>query len=209
MQGELIGNFLINNYNSVDINGDGSISYVLFKGQQGNLEAEARTKFAVSDANAILAKNGKAALKFYDSKNSDGYLVDQGGNWSAQAAGDYMKTILSKNNEAGGNMVELVIANNDEMALGAIAALNEVGYNKEGGRIIPVFGIDATESAVAKINGGQMTGTIKQDGEGMAKDIVTVAKNLLGGAGMMEGIAPEILVGTYRINIPYSAYTKE
>ena len=44
MQGELIGEYLKNNYSACDINGDGKISYVLFKGQQGNAEAEARTK---------------------------------------------------------------------------------------------------------------------------------------------------------------------
>lgn len=209
MQGELIGNFLKEKYSSYDLNGDGRISYVLFKGQQGNAEAEARTKYAVEDCNKILSAAGLGALKFYDNKNSDGYLVDQGGNWSAQAANDYMKTILSAHSEAGRNMVELVIANNDEMALGAIAALSELGYNKEGGKVIPVFGIDATDGAVAKIKAGAMSGTIKQDAEGMAKAIVAVAENLLGERDMLEGIDKDTLAGDRRINIPYSAYTGE
>ena len=113
MQGELIGNYIANNLKAVDLNGDGAVSYVLFKGQQGNAEAEARTKYSVIDANKILKDNGIPELKFYDKANSDGYLVDQGGNWSAQAANDYMKTILSAYSERGSNMVELVIANND------------------------------------------------------------------------------------------------
>ena len=38
-------------------------------------------------------------------------------------------------------MVELVIANNDNMAEGAISALQSVGYNVEGGdKTIPVYG---------------------------------------------------------------------
>ena len=36
MQGEMIGNYLLENYDAVDLNGDGTISYVLFKGQEGN-----------------------------------------------------------------------------------------------------------------------------------------------------------------------------
>lgn len=207
MQGELIGKYLVDNYEDVDINGDGKISYVMFKGQQGNAEAEARTKYGVSDANKILTEAGKDELVFYDRANSGGYLVDQGGNWSAQAANDYMKTILSAYSESGGNMVELIIANNDEMALGAIAALNESGYNKKGARVIPVFGIDATEAAVAKIKDGAMTGTIKQDAAGMAEAISKICGNLLGGNNMLSGIDKDNTVGTWRVNIPYSAYT--
>ena len=44
MQGEMIGNYLLENYDAVDLNGDGTISYVLFKGQEGNKEAEYRTQ---------------------------------------------------------------------------------------------------------------------------------------------------------------------
>ncbi|MBR5241814.1 MAG: substrate-binding domain-containing protein, partial [Clostridia bacterium] len=119
MQGELIGSYVKDNLSSLDINGDGRISYCLFKGQQGNAEAEARTKYSVEEANKILTAAGMAPLVFYDSDNRDGYLVDQDGTWSSAAANNYMKTILSAYSERSGNMVELIIANNDEMALGA------------------------------------------------------------------------------------------
>ena len=209
MQGELIGNYVKDNYSAIDLNGDGKISYCLFKGQQGNAEAEARTKYAVEVANKILTEAGKAPLVFYDRANADGYLVDQDGTWSSAAANNYMKTILTAYSEKSGNMVELVIANNDEMALGAISALNEAGYNTSGGKTIPVFGVDATEAAKAKINAGQMTATVKQDGAGMATAIGTIASNLLSGSDAFMGIDEENTVGTRRINIPYSAYTKE
>ncbi len=209
MQGDLVGNYLVDNYSKVDINGDGKISYVMFKGQQGNAEAEARTRYGVENANKILSENGKPSLVFYDKANSGGYLVDQGGNWSAQAANDYMKTILSAYSEAGGNMVELVIANNDEMALGAIAALQELGYNKAGGKMIPVFGVDATDAAISKIGEGAMSGTIKQDAAGMAEAIEKIAENMLGGTDALSGIDKDNVVGTWRVNIPYSAYTAE
>jgi methyl-galactoside transport system substrate-binding protein len=209
MQGELIGNYLLENYEKSDINGDGIISYCMFKGQQGNAEAEARTKYAVEIANEILNKAGKPSIVFYDKRNTDKYLVDQDGNWSNAAANNYMKTILSAYSEKGGNMVELVIANNDEMALGAISALNEAGYNKEGGKIIPVFGIDATDAARARINEGYMAGTVKQDGKGMAEAIAVIVKNFMNGKNKLEGIEESTVIDGWRVNIPYSVYTKD
>lgn len=209
LQGEMVGNYLKDNYKDLDINGDGRISYVMFKGQQGNAEAEARTTLSVSVANSILANAARPPLLFYDKQNSDGYLVDQDGNWSNAAANNYMKTILSGYSEDGGNMIELVIANNDEMALGALAALEEAGYNRSGDRIIPVFGVDATEAAKEKIRNGSMAGTVKQDAKGMAEAIGKIAANIKGGMSATDGIDKEMMEGEKRINIPYSTYTKE
>ena len=209
LQGRMIGEYLVENYAACDLNGDGRISYVMFKGQQGNAEAEARTKYAVSECNRILAENGKPEIVFYDKSNKNKYLVDQDGTWSSGAANNYMKTILTGYSEAGGNMVELVISNNDEMALGAIAALSENGYNTGVGKSIPVFGVDATEAAKAQIKAGTMAGTVKQDAAGMASAISTVAQNFLMGKNPTEGIPDELTVSEKRINIPYSVYTGE
>ncbi|MBO5206538.1 MAG: galactose ABC transporter substrate-binding protein [Clostridia bacterium] len=209
IQGEMIGNYLVENYQKLDINGDGRISYVLFKGQQGNSEAEARTKYSVLDANRILAENGKPSLVFYDKNNPSGFLLDQNGSWSNAAANNHMKTVLSGYSEAGGNMVELVIANNDEMALGALAALEEAGYNKEGGRYIPVFGVDAIEGARSKIREGKMTGTVVQDGKAMAASMAQVAENMLLGREPFFEMDSEGIVSEHRLNIPYSVYTGE
>jgi len=209
MQGEMIGAYVSENYKTLDINGDGKISYVLFKGQQGNREAEARTKYAVEDADKILVAKGLKKLSFYDAQNKNGYLLDQDGTWSNAAANNHMKTLLSGYSEAQGNMVELVIANNDEMALGALAALEEAGYNKTGGKYIPVFGVDATEGAIAKINSGAMTGTVKQDAEGMARVIGSICENYLNSRSALDGIDEEMTVNEQRVNIPYSLYTKE
>ena len=209
LQGEIIGNYLLENYDDADLNGDGKISYVLFKGQQGNLEAEARTRYAVEVCNEILAAAGKPAIVFYDTRNPSGYIVDQNGIWSSAAANDSMKTILSGHSEAAGNMVELVIANNDEMALGALAALEEAGYNRSGAHHIPVFGVDASEAARAKIREGKMTGTVKQDGAKMAEVIAKIAENFINGRPAFDGVAEDMLIGDWRVNIPYSAYTGE
>ena len=211
MQGEMIGEYLMANFEDVDLNGDGQISYVMFKGQEGNAEAIARTQFGVEDADAILTAGGKPALSFYDSSNENKYLVDQDGAWSAAAANNYMQTILSQYSEANGNMVELVIANNDEMAIGSVTALQNAGYNLEDGSatVIPVFGVDATDAAKEAIGKGTMTGTIKQDADGMANTIAQISSNFLGGADTFTDVAPENVVGTWRVNIPYATYTGE
>lgn len=210
MQGEMIGNYLLKNYDAYDLNGDGKISYVMFKGQEGNLEAIARTQYAVEDCNRILQSAGKPEIEFYDSANTNKYLVDQDGNWSSAAATNYMSTILARHSTSSNNMVELVIANNDEMALGAVSALQSAGYNKGSGSVtIPVFGVDATDAAKAKIADGSMAGTIKQDGEGMAQTIKTVIDNFNSSALPLTNIDEDNIVGSWRVNVPYSEYTGE
>lgn len=209
MQGEMIGEYLLANYDALDLNGDGSISYVMFKGQEGNAEAEARTQFAVEDANKLLTKDGKPELVYYDDKASTKYLVDQNGKWSAGAANDYMNTILSAYSEANKNMVELVIANNDEMAKGAISALQAAGYNNgEGSKTIPVFGVDATADARTLIGEGKMTASVMQDAAGMAKTITTLAGNVKDGKDLMDGAADQFTVddGVDKIRVPYQKY---
>ena len=209
MQGEMIGKYLVENYDKLDLNGDGKISYVMFKGQEGNMEAIARTQYGVEDANKVLKEAGKPELEFYDASNKNKYLVDQNGTWSSAAATDYMGTILAQYSEANKNMVELVIANNDEMALGAVSALQTAGYNKEGAKAIPVFGVDATDAAKSAVNSGAMVGTIKQDADGMAKAITTITQNFFADKDALDSIDSENLVGKWRVNIPYATYTGE
>ena len=212
MQGKMIGDFLVANYDTIDLNGDGEISYAMFMGQLGNAEAIARTQFGVEDANAVLTAAGKPELVYFDSSNSDCYQVDQDGNWSAKAANDYMVTNLSQYSEATGNMIELVICNNDGMAEGAISALNAQGYNLGGDSVtIPVFGVDATDAAKQLITDGKMTGTIKQDAEGMANGIAYLAKNVQAGKELMAdtdsfNISANV---SNKIFIPYAPYTGE
>lgn len=209
MQGQMIGEYLVKNFATLDLNGDGKISYVMFKGQEGNMEAIARTQYGVEDADKVLVAAGKEQLSFYDASNKNKYLVDQNGQWSSAAATDYMSTILAQYSEANNNMVELVIANNDEMALGAVSALQTAGYNKDGAKVIPVFGVDATDAAKDAISKGSMIGTIKQDADGMATVITTVTQNFLNGKATFDGVNAEDVVGTWRVNIPYATYTGE
>lgn len=217
MQGKMIGEYLVANYDAVDLNKDGNISYVMFKGQEGNAEAEARTQFGVEDANTVLTGAGKPELVYYNASATDKYLVDQGGKWSAQAANDYMATILPEYSEANGNMVELIICNNDGMAEGAVSALQGAGYNlgyDDKGELqsvsIPVFGVDATDSAKQLINEGKMTGTIKQDAAGMADTILNLITSVKDGGNLMDNTSSfNVDDGVAKIRVPYGTYTGE
>lgn len=213
MQGQMIGEYLVANYDAVDLNGDGEISYAMFMGQLGNVEAIYRTQFGVEDANAVLTAAGKPELVYFDSSNSDCYQVDQDGNWSATAANNYMVTNLAQYSEATDNMIELVICNNDGMAEGVISALNDKGYNlgTDDCVTIPVFGVDATDAAKQLIGDGKMTGTIKQDAEGMADGIAYLAKNIQAGKELMADTDSFNISANVdnKIYIPYASYTGE
>ena len=216
MQGKMIGDYLVANYDAVDLNGDGTISYAMMKGDEANIEAIYRTQFGVEDANAVLTAAGKPALAYFDAANPDCYQVDLGGQWSATAAKDYMDTNFVSYNEAANNMIELVICNNDGMAEGAIASLQEKGYNVAGAHVVPVFGVDATDNAKALIAEGAMAGTIKQDAQGMAAAVAQTVKAILDGAAPVDAlaalndarfsIAPECATKLY---VAYAPYTGE
>ena len=189
MQGKMVGDYVLANYETVDLNGDGKISYAMFKGEEGNVEAIYRTQFGVEDADAILTAAGKPALEYFDAAASQKWQTDPEGAWSAKAAKDYMDTNLVTYNESNGNMIELVICNNDGMAEGVVSALQQAGYNAEGKHVIPVFGVDATDSAKALIGEGAMVGTVKQDNVGMAAAICETVKAIASGKAPVDALA--------------------
>jgi methyl-galactoside transport system substrate-binding protein len=214
LQGDMIGDYVVSNYEKLDLNKDGKISYVLFMGEKGNNEAIYRTEYSVENANKKLTAAGKPALEFYDKANSDKYLLDREGKWSAQAANDYMTTLLSSYNTSNNNMVELVICNNDGMAEGAISALSAAGYNTgaEGATTIPVFGVDATSAAKALIAAGKMAGTIKQDAEGMAEALrMAIDNGLVEGKGLLEGLDKKFDIddNVRKARVAYAVYLGE
>ena len=213
LQGDMTGDYVVQNDEKRDLNKDGKISYVLFMGEKGNNEAIYRTRYSVENANKKLKEAGKSELVFYDKSNNDKYLLDRDGKWSASAANDYMNTLLSSYNASNNNMVELVICNNDGMAEGAISALAGAGYNtgSEGAGTIPVFGVDATSAAKELISAGKMAGTIKQDADGMAEAIAKVVKNGLdAGKGILDGMEGyNIDSGVRKVRIAYAVYLGE
>ena len=208
LQGEMIGEYVRDNFTKLDLNGDGKISYILFKGEEGNNEAIYRTNYSVEEANKILSKAGKSTLSFYDPSNPNKYLVDRNGQWSAAAANEYMTTALTSYNEQNRNMIELVICNNDGMAQGAVTALNSVGFNTGGEKMIPIFGVDATEAAQELIRNKKMTGTIKQDAAGMAEALCLIASNGLDtNKSLLEGTDKyDVDADVAKIRIAYSKY---
>lgn len=189
MQGKMVGDYVVANYDDIDINKDGTISYAMMKGDEANVEAIYRTMYGLEDANIVLTGAGKPELVYFDAANKDCYQVDQGGAWSAAAAKEYMDTNFVSYNEASGNMIELVICNNDGMAEGVVASLQEKGYNKDGAHVVPVFGVDATDNAKALIAEGAMTGTIKQDAQGMAAAVAQAAKAVVDGQAPVDALA--------------------
>ena len=189
MQGKMVGDYVLANFDEIDLNDDGVITYAMFKGEEGNAEAIARTQFGVEDADAVLTAAGKPALEYFDAQAAQKWQTDPEGAWSAKAAKDYMDTNLVTYNEANGNMIELVICNNDGMAEGVVASLQQAGYNKEGAHVVPVFGVDATDAAKALINEGSMIGTVKQDANGMAVAICETIKAIAAGKTPVDALA--------------------
>ena len=199
MQGELIAEIVGDKLADYDLNGDGKLSYIMFKGELGNKEAEARTSESVKKANELLGD----VLTYYDPANTD---LFQACNWKTDLAQNAMATALGTNPFGGDSPIELVIANNDDMALGAIEALNEAGYNQsgEGDRII-VVGVDATDAAMAAIDAGKMDGSIKQDAEGMANTIVTLSENIANGEELMANTDSfNVDSDCAKIRVPYA-----
>jgi len=189
MQGKMIGEYVLANFDKIDLNKDGKISYAMFKGEEGNAEAIYRTQFGVEDADKLLTEAGKPALEYFDTAAAQKWQTDLEGAWSAKAAKDYMDTNLVTYNESNNNMIELVICNNDGMAEGAVASLQQAGYNKEGAHVVPVFGVDATDAAKTLIKEGAMIGTVKQDANGMAVAIAQTVKTISEGKTPVDALA--------------------
>ena len=107
--------------------------------------------------------------------------------------------------------IELVIANNDGMAIGCVAALSNIGYNTgaEGAPFIPVIGVDATDAAKDAIAKGQMSATVLQDGDAMGKAIAAAALNAASGAEFLDGTEYTYDDTGIAVRIPYAPYTGE
>lgn len=190
MQGDIVKDLFDANP-AYDINGDGKVQYVMFQGEPDNPEAIARTKYSV------------------DKAVENGVQMDQVGeiqvcNWDTELAQKAMEAILAANE----GKIELVLANNDGMAIGCIAALTNIGYNVEGGdKFVPVVGVDATDAAKDAIAKGTMSATVLQDGEAMGNAIAQVALNAAAGADFLEGTSYEFDESGVAVRIPYSPYT--
>ncbi|MDR2179177.1 MAG: galactose ABC transporter substrate-binding protein [Synergistaceae bacterium] len=191
LQGDIIKSLWDANPN-FDLNKDGQFQYVMFKGEPDNPEAIARTEFSVKQAEANGVKMAQIGETFVC-------------NWDTAQAETAMESALASNE----GKIELVIANNDAMALGAIAALSGIGYNVEGGsKFIPVIGVDATNPAVDAIGKGIMSGTVKLDGEAMGEAIAAIMLNMTAGKAPLDGTQYTYDDSGIAVRIPYSPYVK-
>lgn len=83
-------------------------------------------------------------------------LDDQTANFSRAEALEVTKTLLTKH----GDDIKGIWAANDDMALGALEALQQAGREGE----VAVVGIDAVPDALTAIEDGSMTATVSSDG---------------------------------------------
>ena len=192
MQGEILAE-LYEADPSIDKNGDGKLQYVVFMGEPANDEAQARSKYSVETAIAC----GLELEAVTDTVVA---------NWDTAQAQTGMEAVWAAHPET-----EVVFCNNDDMAIGVVAALNAYGYNTgvEGDPSIVVIGVDATDSALESIKNGGMTATVKQDGDAMGYANVKVAMNMLLGNDWLEGLDYEYSDDTFTcIRIPYAKITE-
>jgi len=100
-------------------------------------------------------------------------IDEQTANWSRDEASTLMTNWLST-----GTAFDAVIANNDEMAIGAIQAMKAGGVDMAS---VIVAGIDATQDALAAMAAGDQDITVFQDAAGQGSGAVDAAVKLAAG----------------------------
>ena len=151
-----------------DKNNDGKIQYVLLKGEPGHPDAEVRTTEPIR----IIKEAGIGVDE----------LELQTGMWDAAKGKDLMETWLAKH----GDSIELVICNNDAMALGAVEALKAAGYFT-GDKYMPVVGVDGLPEAIELIKKGQLLGTILNDPKALGLAAYKMTVNAANGRDPLSG----------------------
>ena len=161
-QGELI----LKTETKGDINGDGVVSYIMIEGDPENVDAQYRTEYSVK------------ALTDAGTKVKE--LDDEVANWDQAQAQEKVQNALSKYPEA-----EVVFCNNDDMAIGALQAIQAAGrtVNKD----IYLVGVDALDAALNEVVNGNLTGTVLNDAQSQASQAVASMEDLLGGKTFAEG----------------------
>ena len=160
MQGEIAAEY-IKNHPEVDKNGDGKIQYVLLEGEAGHQDAISRTDLSVKTMIENEIELEKLSYQFAD--------------WNRGQAENRMRRLI----EQYGDEIELVISNNDEMALGTVAAWQKAGYDCRNWPVI--FGIDGLDDALEAIKTGKMKGTVYNDKEDQAMELAKLSVEIVCG----------------------------
>lgn len=153
-EGELAANAFKTNA-KMDKNGDDICQYVVLEGEAGHQDSIVRTEYSVN----TLIENGVEAEKL-------GYAM---ANWNRAQAQTKTAALLTQFD----GKIELIIANNDDMALGAIDALRDSQIPREDWP--GVVGIDGTNAGLLAVENGEMLGTVYNDKEGQAREMLNLA----------------------------------
>ena len=182
MQGKLIADYIKNNP-GVDKNGDGRIQYVILEGEMGHQDAIVRTE-SVTES---MKNNGLQIEK----------LSCQIANWNRAQAQNRMTQLIGQYK----NSIELVIANNDAMALGAIDAYEKLGVTESN--VPAFFGVDGTDDGLEAVQQSKLAATVYNDKEGQARAMASLAY-LAATGGSMKSIKFEDKKYVY---LPYEKVT--
>lgn len=184
MQGELAAE-AISRDKRIDKNGDGIIQYLVIEGEAGHQDAILRTEYAVDtliEAGIKVDKEGSAIA-----------------NWSREQAQAKVAQYINE----GGEDLEVIFANNDDMALGAIDAYKKA--NIELSKRPVIYGIDGTQEGLQALLSGSMAGTVYNDKEGQAKALYELAYDL----ATHTDISDVGLTDDKYIRLPYTKVTIE
>ncbi|MBP2033358.1 methyl-galactoside transport system substrate-binding protein [Clostridium algifaecis] len=155
------GQMLVNYFKSNPAK-NGTIRYVMLEGKTDHPDAIARTKYSVKTIE-------DAGFKVQN-------VAQDTAMWDREEAEEKMANILAVQNDN----IDCVIANNDDMALGAIDALKSKGYFNNG-KYIPVVGVDDTDGAANAEKAGTLLGTVLNDAKNQGKAIFNLASVLSNG----------------------------
>ena len=170
---------------TMDKNQDGICQYVVLEGEAGHQDAIVRTECSVN----MLIESGVQVEKL-------GYAI---ANWNRAQAQTKVATLLT---QYPGQM-ELILANNDDMALGAIDALKASGLSRD--EWPAVVGIDGTDPGLEAVEKGEMVATVYNDKEGQADGMLNLAFAL----ATDEGLDEVGLENDRYIRLPYQKVTRE
>lgn len=189
MSGQLVVDYWKANPGA-DKNGDGVLQYVMLKGEPGHQDAELRTEFsvkAIEDAGIKVEK-----------------VAEDTAMWDRVKGQEKMAAFLA----AHGDKIEVVLANNDDMALGAIEALKASGYFN-GDKYMPVVGVDATAPALQALEEGTLLGTVLNDAVNQGKATLNIAVALAKGETPNKETTGYDIVEDKYVWVPYKKITKE
>ena len=182
VQGKLITDYLASaDPAKIDRNGDGTIGYVLCIGDVGHNDSKARTEGirkalgtwnGTTDPGKVKEGSVNVGGKTFKVVELEGKAMTgtDGSTWNANAATEAMGGWATK----FGTQIDLVVSNNDGMAMGCLQASN---YPTG----VPIFGYDANADAVEAIGAGKLNGTVSQNVDAQAAGTLQVIRNLLDG----------------------------